>query len=31
MSWIPKCLGEIDIAFGYREEKEDRYFIFTLV
>ena len=24
-------MGEIDIAFGFRDEKEDRYFITTLV
>lgn len=31
LSWIPKSLGEIDIAFGYRDEKLDRYFITTLI
>jgi hypothetical protein len=30
-SWIPRSLGEIDIALGYRDEAEDRYFIFALI
>ena len=31
LSWIPRSLGEIDIALGYKDEAENRYFITTLI